>query len=168
VSLEPENHAALLGLEQALLDAVDDPLEAVFFGVAGQDRLDAAIGHQFVEVPARAPSAGVEADDRNAESVSGLNLPQRQVDVLLAFLFIWRDEPLMCRHTAEIQAVDECVTFDLLQVAVFLAFHLVEQQIHAVESHPRRLVDALFDGHLHPFLEAPERVCRDGNRIGPA
>ena len=49
VILQREHHAALRGFGQAFLDAVDAPLEAFVFGVAGQHRLLAARLHRVVE-----------------------------------------------------------------------------------------------------------------------
>lgn len=71
---EAENYAALFGPGQAFFDTIYDPLEAIVFGVAGKDRLNASIGHQIVEAPCRAPSTRVNADNRDAKPVSDFNL----------------------------------------------------------------------------------------------
>jgi len=65
------------------------------------------------------------------------------------------------------QAIDQGVTFDLVQCRLALVFHLNQQDVHAIEPHLGRLVDALRDGHLHALFESPEGVCRDRDRIAP-
>ena len=60
----------------------------------------------------RAPPAGVDAYNRDAQPVSDFNLFERQVDILLPFGFVGVNIALVCGHAAKVKAVDKSMTFD--------------------------------------------------------
>src|SRR5205823_3144150 len=93
--LQSQEHTAALRRLQTLLQAVDDPSEAIFVGEAFAGRLDAAILHQLIKVRAGSPSSRIDAHGWNPELVSQLDAMDGVVDVFLANRWVRRQEALM-------------------------------------------------------------------------
>ena len=85
---EGHHDTALLGLGDALFDALNAPFEPVVLFVAGQNWLDAARLHQVIEIFDRVPSARVKPDARHAQFVCDLQAFVRVLDLFLPFLRI--------------------------------------------------------------------------------
>lgn len=161
---QPQNHAALFGFRQELFNAVDHPAKSVVIAVTCQPWLDAAVLHQLVKILARAPSPGVDPHRRNAEPKSALDRATRLLDILLAALRVGKDEALMRREPAQIEAIGKGPALELLQVGVVAVGHLHFEDFDAVEAHVGRFVDAGFD--RRPLAaKVPEGIRRDGNAV---
>ena len=174
VVFQSEHHAAFLGFGEAALDAFDAPLEALFLRVAGQDRLDAAVLHQLVEVLRGAPAAGVDADARAAEFVSDLDALLGVLDVLGEFLGLRLHEALVRGDAANLEAVAEGVALELAQVGaaggverrLLVDVHLAVQNVHAFDAQRGGLVHDRLDRDLRG-PEMPIRVSGDGQLVAP-
>jgi len=166
VIFQPEDYAAFLSSQQAFLDALDDPSETVVIGISGQARLDTAVLHQLVEAFSGSPSAGVNANYRYAELVGQLNTFDGVVNVFLPSCFVGRDEALMRGHAAQVNAVDKRTAFETLKIIVGFLFHLNMEYLYAVEAHLGSFINARFNRQFQAPLEAPERIRRDGYRVG--
>ena len=93
--LQAQHHTALGRLVDTLAEAVDDPAEAFFVGLAINRWFDTAVLHQLVETLAGAPPAGVEPHAWDAEIIGEFNAFDGVVDVSLAFFLVGRNETLM-------------------------------------------------------------------------
>src|SRR5437867_1572779 len=162
---ERQDDAAFVALGQTFLDAIDAPLEAVVFGVTGQDRLFTAGLHEFVEGLNRVPAARVEANAGNAQLVGNLNALLRVFDLLLTKLGARVDEVLVNREGNQAHAAGEGVAFELAQVGamvrrqriLFGNVHLAVKDVHALDAQHGGLVDDGLNGDLHR-LEVPVGV----------
>ena len=158
VVFEAHRHAALFGRGQALLEAVDDPLEALFIGMAFGGFLHAAMGHQIVKILAGAPGAGLDAHGGDAERVGLFEAEDRVFDVFAALVGIGREEGLVSGKTVQIQAVREGVSLELLQVGEIIIFKLHLKDINAIKTPLGGQLDALFDAAVMGIAELPKRV----------
>jgi len=151
--LESEQHAAFLCFFEALLGGLDAPIETVVFGVSGQDWLDSALPHQFVEIFDCIPSAGVEANAWHAKFVGDLDALVSVFNLFAPFLWVRLDEVLMYGQAHKINAPAERVSFQALQVRAMSRcerfalgnVHLPVQYIDAFNTERRGLVDDCFD-----------------------
>ena len=73
----------------------------------------------------------------------------------------------MRREAHQIQAKQKRPALDLLQRRGRFILHLHVQEFDAVESHVRRVIDALLDRAQLRIFELPERVRRNADAIGP-
>ena len=157
--VQTEHHALLLGSRETLLKRLDHPGESLVVGVARQSRLDATVGHQFVEIFRRSPAACVDSHRGDAKAVGQVDRAEGFLDVGLPYLRVRGDKALVCREPVEIETVDECPPLELLQLSVGRLAHLHLENLHAIKTHRGRVVDAVGDrGRL--FAKLPKRIGR--------
>src|SRR5262245_45825357 len=87
------------------------------------------------------------------------------VDISLPKIGVGRKKTLMRRKAAQIEPVDERPPLKPLQIALVLILHLAMQQLHAIEAHLARQIDALLDVAILAAIELPERVRADADAI---
>ena len=157
VVLKAESDAAFLGLGNELRDGVDDPLESLLFGVAGEGIFDAFVGHEVVEVFGGSPGAGVEAHGGDAEAVGLFDLGEGLGDVGFSFLGIRGEETLVGGEAHEVEAEGEGALLDALESGVALILHLDLEDLDAVEAEVGGVLEADLDGTQFLAAEAPRR-----------
>src|SRR5206468_9131593 len=136
--------AALFGFRETALNAVHTPLETFLFGVTGQDRFDAAVGHERVEIN-RVPASGVDADARDAELISDLNALLRVLDIFTDHFRFRTDEILVSGEADQIDAVGKRAALQFVAVSapgrverrLFLDVHLAMENIDPADSNLR-------------------------------
>src|SRR5262249_51781356 len=107
---------------------------------------------------------------RDAHRVGQLDLPDREIDVLLAHVLVGRQERLVRREVAQAHPVEERPALERLEggVGLVLLLHLPVEDLDTVEAHLRGQVDAGGDAaELGVAAELPERVGGDGNAVWP-
>ena len=110
---ERHHHAALFGLGNAFLDALDAPFKTVVLGAPGQNRLDATRFHQIIEILDGVPAAGVKPDARHAQFVGDLKTLVRVLDLFLAVGGIGQHEVLVNGKADQTNAVAKGVPLEL-------------------------------------------------------
>ena len=169
--LEAEDHAALFGDGEDLLVGLDDPTVGVLL-VESLDRfLDAALGHQVVEILRGTPGAGVDPHGRDAEGVGLLDAVGGVLDLCVALFGVGIEEALVGRVAHEIDAQQKGVALVFLERRVVRDLvgrrDLALENFEAIEAHPRGVVEAGRDVAQGLALEAPERVGRDPDAVRP-
>ena len=169
--LETEHDAETFRGRQTPLERLDDPRVCVVVGVALERRLDAAVGHEVVEVLRGAPGAGVDPHHRNAEVGGDLDLRDRAIDVELSLLGVGGHEALMRRESHDRKS--ESLGASLVRhhprpTDEFVLPDLIEQELDAVEAELVREVDAAIHVAQLVVAETPQRVRRECDRVGGA
>src|SRR5262245_8219024 len=111
-----KHHTAFFGARQAALDSANNPLESFLFGVTREDRFDAALFHQLIEVFDGAPAASIDAKARNAERVANLNAFFGVLDLAGDFVGVRTKECLVRGKTGETDAFAEGLALELLKI----------------------------------------------------
>lgn len=140
-----EDDTFFLGVPEAFLNGLDDPPEALVLSVAGEYRLHATVFHEFVERLGGVPAAGVEADAGNAEFVGDVDAVECAGDLAGAVASVGVNKVLVDGKAYEIDAVDERVAFQGLQVGRGFTSHLDVENIDALCTVLGGVVDDFLD-----------------------
>src|SRR6059058_3190041 len=92
---ECEHYAAFFGARQTTFDAINHPLEAFLFSVAGQHWFDATLLHQLVKIFDRAPTASIDSEARDTHRVTDFDALLRVLDFARDFRGIWTEKSLV-------------------------------------------------------------------------
>src|SRR5207302_2735770 len=162
-----EDHAAFLRFGQATVNAVDTPLESFLLSVAGDDRLEAAIRHERIEIH-RVPAAGVDANARDAELIGDLEAFLRVFDVLTYGFGFRTDKVLMRPKADQIDTAREVEPFQFVTIRAaggierrfLLQVHLPMENVHPFNPNGSGLLYDGFNGGLRR-PKVPVGVGRD-------
>src|SRR5213075_1805794 len=146
------NHTAFLGFGQTPLNAVQTPLKTFFFGVAGQDRFDAAVGHEGVEID-RVPASGVDPNAGDAELIGDLNALLRVLDIFTDNFRFRADKILVSREADQVNAVGKREPLQFVarrapsrvEGGLLIDVHLAMENIDSVDADLRGFLDHRFN-----------------------
>ncbi len=154
-----EHDAALLGLGDALANAIDTHLERVIKGVARNRRLNPTRLHQRVKRFNRIPAAAVQPNGGNPHRIGQLDAMLRMLHISFEHLFVGIDEALVNGESAQVHTGMEGMAFQVVDVRFLLALHLPVQHFDRHAELPR-MGDHILHWILRRF-EMPVAVTGD-------